>query len=252
MSKLPGRARVALVGVAIATLSATLAPGANATAAASDTMFPAWQGTSHSSAAAGHQIDCTDNLLNNPYWQTRSPAGGNDCTVSIYTVTSGSNCYHELVDTPLDNITGSSLYSNTTCQVKLDGLAEPQGAPGSADCAYDLFLWVNWQSGVRSQLFGYQSDYPVTVAVSEVKTTTTYHVGVVGAPDPLGQPLSVAGHYLSMKENFVAKFTSNVCPGDGRQQGGSLVNTVKASVYDPVADVGIGTDAGYFEDTVEY
>lgn len=231
--------RAVLFGViaAFGAVGALVVPAA-ATVVATDTMLPHWQGTSRSAPAVGHQIDCTNNLTTNPQW----PSG---CTLTMHTVITGANCYQETIGNPLSGLGGTNNFSSTPCQVSITATVVPNSAAGTADCGYTVQdAQISWQSGVNSTVFQ-GSGFPLVMALNEVRTSKMYLLSAASTPN--SQSLT---HQLVFHDHFVANFNSTQCPGDSRQQGGVLVSTVKANLYDPAVDLAVDGSAGYLQDNV--
>ncbi|MDQ1685100.1 MAG: hypothetical protein QOC82_1837 [Frankiaceae bacterium] len=188
-------------------------------------MGPHWQGTSHSAPATGHEIDCS---YTNAEWTN------NGCVVSIYTITSGANCYFEIISSPTSGTSGASYYPNTQCQIHLDGLATWK-TDSTGSCAYSLSLQASWTSGVNSTLFN-GSAYS-TRSVMTHASGGTYHLAVTADVGNLPQ------HTLHMMDHFVVNFPTAGCPRT--VQGG-----IRGNVYDPAADAVTSGTAGYFQDSI--
>jgi hypothetical protein len=221
------RGRTLLSGAAlIALASAVMA--AHATTAATDFVLPIWQGTSTSAPAAGHQIDCSSS---NKYWDYA-------CDLSIYAVTTGSNCAIEMISNPSSGVTGTNTYQNTSCIVKVDGfITMNQTAAGCVYGGGNAWL-TTWQSGVNSTLIS-TSGTALTVLVKPTGTNTwLVTIKTVNPP-------TVNSHTIDFNERFVAKFNRSfaTCPGPD-------VRDMKANLYDAFADLSINGRDGYLQDTV--
>lgn len=221
------RGRMLLALVALIAVAGAGAP-AHATTIATDFVLPIWQGTSTSTPTAGHQIDCSSS---NQYWDW-------GCTLSIYTVMSGSNCAVEMISNPESGLTGTNTYQPTSCIVKVDGfITLNQTAAGCVYAGGNAWL-TTWQSGVSSTLFS-TSGTAMTVLVKPTGTNT-WLVTI----KTLNQP-AVNGHTVEFNERFAAKFNRSfaACPSPD-------VRDMKANLYDAFVDLSINGRDGYLQDTV--
>jgi len=191
-------------------------------------MGPHW--ASGASPAPGHQFDCT---------YTNSNWSNNGCTVSIWTVSTGQNCYYENFVDP--SVTGSLLYTNTACVVQFNGTATGVLAPGGTHCSYSLNLKASWASGVRSEVFS-GSGFPLSASMEGgpggIYRMQAYTTPSTPTPTVSGQ------HQLTVFDDFSVKMPTMGCPR-------STQTGFKGNVRDIAPDTAPGDySVGFFADNV--
>jgi len=158
--------------------------------------------------------------------------------VSIWTVSTGQNCYYETVGDPADSVTGSVLYTNTACMVQLNGTAK--GTTNALGvCGYTMNLTASWASGVRSEVFS-GSGVPVAATMSG-GTNGLYRLHVHSTPTGT---VTSGQHQVTLLDDFNVQMPVSGCPH-------SIQVGFKGNTRDKVPDaVPTTPSAGFFEDTI--